>query len=149
MYRPVGSFSIASPTSASDFETTLKSIAKVKNWERERERERLFLMTHQHFNFPSLSRWFSHFAPPFQLSDLAHPISPPSPPRSSSSWPRQSSSRDLVHWSYCTFSSRQRLARARPKCRRWSGTSAPRAPGSSSSSGGVLHWTSRHIPAME
>ena len=39
-YRPVGSFSTTSPTSASDFETTPKSIAKVKNWERERERER-------------------------------------------------------------------------------------------------------------
>ena len=30
-YRPVGSFSTTSPTSASDFETTPKSIAKVKN----------------------------------------------------------------------------------------------------------------------
>ena len=41
-YRPVGSFSTTSPTSASDFETTPKSIAKVKNWEREREREIAF-----------------------------------------------------------------------------------------------------------
>ena len=30
-YRLVGSFSTTSPTSASDFETTPKSIAKVKN----------------------------------------------------------------------------------------------------------------------